>query len=331
MIRIRRLAGGVLAALIVAVSMLLVVPAGSAASPRSDPPPPPSGERSATARQLPGPLPALGPVAGSAATSADSRVTVLGQELGTCATLHGAVESSGRVDLAGAAAGDAAVSMDGADPIGFVQFDEHLALSGGAGLARPAPPGSDQVVRRCAAGEAAPGSANPVTMSPAQVAAVPSDISAAVQSAGPVPPADVPGSGRPASDEASEDIGPGSPDDAGDATAPDESPVAAHRATDESMAESLSPAIGPAPWGVVVGVLGAVAVALVVPSAVSFALHNRRGPKWVRANVQTVATVAPAVGVSMTPETDWPGLPTFGVQLALRADGGTRSVTEVEQ
>lgn len=329
MIGIHRLVSGALAGMIVGVGMLLVVPAGSAAGPRSVPPPPPSGERSPVVRQLPAPLPVLGPAALAVDASADTRATVLGHGLTACASLHGAIESSGNVDLAGAGDGDGSVSLDGADPLGFVHLDEDLALSGGAGLARPAPPGAGQVVRRCTADETAPGSAVPSTMSPAQIAAVPADIAAATAGAVAAPSAEVSAPGQPATAEASAEAGPGVQDDAADPATPGDLP-AAQGAAGKSI-EALPPALGPAPWGVVIGVLGAVAVALVVPSAVSFAWHNRRGANWVRANVQTVAQAAPAAGIATTPETDWPGLPTFGVQLALRADGGTQSVTEVAQ
>lgn len=323
MIGIRRMVGGVFAGMVVAVSMLLVVPAGSAASPRSVPVPPPSGERSPAVRQLPPLLPVLGPAEVVSDAAAGPRVTVLGQELTTCATLHGAIRLSGHGDLSAVGAGDASAVLDGADPVGFVHLDEYLALSAGVGA-----PGDDQVVPRCAADD--PGSADPVTMSPVQGAAVAPDASAAAETAVPSAPPVAPGPDRPGSDDVTADTGPAAQDDAGDPAAGDEPSPAAGSAAGESVAESLSAGIDPAPWGLVIGVLGAVAVAMVVPSAVLFALHNRRGPNWVRANVQTVARAAPAV-VVRTPATDWPGLPTFGVQLALRADAGTRSVTEVEQ
>lgn len=103
--------------------------------------------------------------------------------------------------------------------------------------------------------------------------------------------------------------------------------AAPHRADQASA--GLLPRSGPAPLGRVIGVLLVVGAAMVVPSVIAFAVQNRKGPNWVRANVRAEPATAPAL-IEMTPEIDCPW-PTLGVRLALRPDGGTQILTEVER
>ncbi len=323
MIGVRRVVGWVFAGMTGSVCMLLVAPVGSATSLLSVPPPPSIGESSpGVAQLLPPPF-----TPEPAAASTGTRISVIGSGFAVCAAAHGAIESSESVSVA--ADGDASVYSDGVNPIPTVPLDAQLGLSAILGISQ-AVPGEHQVVRRCGndEGEVSPGEV--IVIPPPDVVAVGSDRPVPTPAVNAVPahqPVEVPAPrGEP------QDAALASGDPAG-GTAQDQLSSADPLTSSGSAkrTESLVPASGPASLGSLIGVLFAVGAVLVVPTAISFALQARKGPNWVRANVQAVASAAPVASIETTPQLDGPWPPTFGVQLALRTDNGTQAITEVEQ
>ncbi|MGH4026263.1 MAG: hypothetical protein ACRDRV_16945 [Pseudonocardiaceae bacterium] len=257
-----------------------------------------------------------------AASAGTAQITVLGTGLEVCAAAHGEIESAENASVL--AAGDASLHWDGVHPIPTVPLDADLGLSAILELSRTGMPGEHQVVRRCTedtgsggvVGIPAPESAPPVLPGRAPG-----------QSAAPLP-------GQPASGDAAQAdaAATSSEQPVADATRSRQADAAAMNAAnhaDKAVTDSLLPGSGPAPMGPVIAALLMVGAAMVVPSVIAFALQNRKGPNWVRANVRAEPITAPAL-IEMTPDMDYPW-PTLGVRLALRPDSGTQDLTEVEQ